>query len=378
VGFLHGLFMGFGLVLALVLFYGLLELDWPPRIALLTVVVAALTPGWIVYENWLFYDFPVLVLLAVACLGLFRFSRTGQWTDLVVFVAAVTSVTLTRSLFHLVWAIGSIGMIAFLRPRLGYRQALVVFALPLVLIGGWYAKNGIVFGFFGSSSWLGFSLAKTATAKLEPVDREAMVAKGEISSFALVTPFSPLERYESAAGVHFQDSGVAALSRRFKSSGAPNFNHRGFVDVSDRCRKDALRVIRVRPAIYGKSVFTALRRFFSSSVAFPPFLENLVVMAPIYYFGEMTWDRPVVVGAVFLGVLLFSFFGTLSALRQDRRSQGVVRLWVLWTLLWVLVVGSLVEIGENHRFRFMVTPLVWLTLADAGRRMARMWGNRKV
>jgi hypothetical protein len=31
-------------------------------------------------------------------------------------------------------------------------------------------------------------------------------------------------------------------------------------------------------------------------------------------------------------------------------------------LLWVLVVGCLLEVGENHRFRFAVTPLVWMTI----------------
>jgi hypothetical protein len=370
---LHWLYWCLGLCLALVLLKGLLELRWPPRVAVLAVAVAALTPGWIVYENWLFYDFPVLVLLAAACVALIGFVRTRGWGNLGVFVAALTCIALTRSLFHLVWVVGSIGMVAFLRPRPGPRRAIIVFVVPLILIGAWYAKNQVVFGFFGSSSWLGLSLAKTATAKLDSADREALVSTGELSPFSLVEPFSPLERYEAAAGVRYPDSDVEALGQRLKSSGYPNFNHRGFIDVSARCRDDALATLRLRPAVYRRSVATAVRRFFSSAVAYPPFLENLVVMAPVYRLGEMTWSRPIALAVVFFGVLLISMILMLRDFRQGRRAEGVVRLWVIWTLLWVFVVGSLVEVGENHRFRFLVTPLVWLTLADAGRRLAKVW-----
>ncbi len=367
---LQGFFSGLGLGLAMALFYGLVELDWPPRIAALAVAVAALTPGWIVYEHWLFYDFPVLVLLAVACVALLRFVGGGEWGSLGLFLVAVVVVALTRSLFHLVWVGVSLGILLAIRPRLSVRWVVTVFVVPLVVVAGWYAKNQVVFGFFGPSSWLGLSLAKTATARLGPEDREALVAEGVLSPWAQVKPFSSLELYEAAAAIQFEDSKVEALGQRLKASGHPNFNHRGFVDISAGCRTDAFAVILNRPSVYLNSVVTAIRRFFSSAVAYPPFLDNLVVMAPVYRFGEMTWSRPAAVAAAFWGALLISIFGAFGAFRQGRRGEGVVRLWVVWTLLWVLVVGSLVEVGENHRFRFLVTPLVWLTLADGGRRLS--------
>ncbi|RLE26903.1 MAG: hypothetical protein DRJ65_04445 [Acidobacteria bacterium] len=366
---LHGLFLVLGLGLAMAIFCGLVELHWSPRIAALAVAVAALTPGWIVYENWLFYDFPVLVLLTVACVALLRFARAGEWGSLGVFLAAVSAVALTRSLFHLIWVVVSLGILLTIRRRLGGWRTVALLVAPLFLVAGWYAKNQVVFGFFGSSSWLGLSLAKTATARLEPEDREALVAEGVISPWALVKPFSPLEWYEAAAKVQFEDSPIKVLGQRLKKSGHTNFNHLGFVDISAGCRTDAFAVIVNRPSVYLNSVATAVRRFFSSAVAYPPFLDNLVVMAPVYRFGEMTWSRPAAVAVAFVGALLISIYGALGAFRQGQRAEAVVRLWVIWTLLWVLVVGSLVEVGENHRFRFLVTPLVWLTLADGGRRL---------
>lgn len=366
---LHGLFLAMGLGLAMALFSGLLELDWPPRTAALAVSVAALTPGWIVYENWLFYDFPVVVLLAVAFVALLRSGRTGGWGSLAIFLAAVTTAALTRSLFHLVWVAGSVILVVLVRPQTRKKMMMVVL-VPIVVVASLYAKNQAVFGFFGPSSWLGLSLAKTATARLDPVDREALISGGVLSPFAMVKPFSPLERYEAAAGIRFPNSEIGALGRRLKSNGHPNFNHRGFVDVSAQCRLDAFEVIFRRPSVYAKSVTTAVRRFFTSAVAYPPFLENLVVMAPIFHLGEKTWSRPPVVVAAFVGALVFSILAAMRAVRRSDRAEWGMRLWVVWTLLWVLVIGSLVEVGENHRFRFLVTPLVWLTLADAGRRLA--------
>lgn len=367
---LHGLFLCLGMTLAMALFVGLLDLGWAPRTAVLAVAVCALSPGWIVYENWLFYDFPVLVLLAVAFVALLRFGREGRVRYLSVFVVTLTALTLTRSLFHLGWLIGSVWIILALRSRCTLRQWCCVLALPLLLTGGWYAKNQCVFGFFGSSSWLGLSLAKTATARLDPAERAAMVTKGMLSSYALIKPYSPLEDYEAVADIRYSDSTAPALGQRTKVTGQPNFNHLGFVDVSDQCRSDALKVIAGRPSVYADSVATAARRFFTSGVAYPPFLENLVVIAPVFRFGEKTWSSRAVVSLAFFGALVFSVLAAVGARRSENRAELALRLWVIWTLMWVLVVGSLVEVGENHRFRFLVTPLVWLSLADAGRRLS--------
>ncbi|MEN8163494.1 MAG: hypothetical protein ABFS37_05150, partial [Acidobacteriota bacterium] len=329
---LHGFFLCLGLGLALVLYSGLLELTWPPRTAALAVAVAALTPGWVVYEHWFFYDFPVLFLLAGACVALLRFARTGRWGSLGIFVAAVATVALTRSLFHLVWVLGSIVILLVFQPRLRVRRAVTVLLLPVLLVAGWYAKNQLMFGFFGPSSWLGLSLAKTATARLDPADREAMVSSEVLSPYALVKPFSPLEDYESAAGSRFPDSEIGALGQRLKSTGNPNLNHLGFVDVSAQSRADALEVIVRQPKVYRRSVGTAVRRFFSSAVAYPPFLDNLVVMAPIYQLGEKTWSSPPVVAAAFLGALVISILTAMRAFRLGQGAELSLRLWVIWTL----------------------------------------------
>ncbi len=359
---LHGLYLALGLVLAMTLLGGLVELGWPERTAILAVSAVALTPGWIVYENWLFYDFPVVVLLAVAVVALLRFARTDSGVDFGVFFGAVVLVALTRSLFHLVWLAGcSACLLPAVRRR---RPRIVVLFLPLFVVGSVYMKNTVLFGFFGPSSWLGMSLDKMVTARIEPGQRRNLVAAGELSPFAVVPPFSPLERYEEASGVRFPDSPIPALGRRTKENGQPNFNHLGFVEISARCRRDALVAVRRFPGVYMRSVVTAVRRFFSSGVAYPPFLENLLIVAPLYRLGEALWSRPIVIVIAFFGSWLISFRRILRAFQCGRPRDAVPWLFVCWTMAWVFFVGNLVEIGENHRFRFELISLIWIGLAS--------------
>ena len=124
------------------------------------------------------------------------------------------------------------------------------------------------------------------------------------------------------------------------------------------------------PSLYSSSVSKAVRRFFTSAVAYPPFLENLVVIAPVFHLGQMTWSRPISVLLAFVCALVISIVVAWRASQRGQRSEAAVQLWVMFTLMWVLVVGSLVEVGENHRFRFLLTPLIWLTLADGARRLS--------
>lgn len=366
---LRAAFVLMSLALALLLFAGLVEVGWKPRSAAAVVALLALSPGWICYEHWLFYDFPTVVMLAAAAVAIVRWGATRSTVALGFFVASVTGLALTRSVFHLVWVAGSLGVVAPAAGKFNRRVAVVLLA-PMVLVGGWYAKNEVVFGFFGSSSWLGMSLSKMTTARLLPEEREPLIAEGTISPMARVRPFSPLQDFEIEAGVRFQDSPPQVLGQRIKSTGAPNFNHRGFLEVSRQCRADALAVIRRSPAIYGRSVAIAVRRFLTSGVAYPPFRENLMVMAPVFVAGEASWSHPATITLAFGAALLFASWMGVRAWRSGDRSRSAAYCWIGLTMLWTLVVGSLAEVGENHRFRFVLSPLIWLMLADAGRRVA--------
>jgi hypothetical protein len=353
-------FLALGLALAVVIYLMLARLGLSPTISAVLVLLYATSPNWLMYENWLFYDFPNAVALVLAAWALLQYSRRETTPWLALFFLLVGAVVWTRSLFHVAWFLGSVAIVLLAKPQ-RWRRVVVAAAVPLVLIGLLYGKNLMVFGFFGSSSWLGMSLTKMTTARLQPTERESWMRDGRLTPVAQVPPFSPVESYESV-GVPVTDCGIPALGWRLRSTGAPNFNHIAYLDVSRASLSDAVTVIRERPGVYLRSVGAACARFFWSPVNYPPFRDNLVATASTYRLFESTVNLPPV--AAMLGLLAFSY-GGLRVWRWARGRGSKTDLffaWSVFTISWVFCVGNLLEFGENFRFRFAVEPLVVVLL----------------
>jgi hypothetical protein len=219
------------------------------------------------------------------------------------------------------------------------------------------------------------SLTRTTTALMDPGERLSWVRDGRLSSVALVPPFSPVESYESV-GVPVTDCGIPALGWRLRSTGSPNFNHLVYLDVSRASREDATTVMRLRPALYRRSVARACGRFFWSPVNYPPFQDNLVATAATYRLFESTVNLPPV--AALLGLLACAYGGIRGwrMLRGGGSGSDVFFAFSVLTIGWVFCVSSLLELGENFRFRFAVEPLVVVMLgamiADLLRRTRRV------
>lgn len=368
----HVIFMGLGLLLAVAIYLLLTRFGLSPLIAAVLVLLYATSPNWLMYENWLFYDFPNAVALVLAGGTLVVFGRTDSIRWLVLFFALLTAVVWTRSLFHPVWFAGCVGVVMVARPR-RWRAVAAAAAVPLVLIFVLFAKNLVVFAFFGSSSWLGMSLTRMTTAEMDPNERDAWVREELLSPVALVPPFSPVESYESV-GIPITDCGIPALGWRLRSTGAPNFNHLAYLEVSRMSLSDALTVIRLHPGVYLRSVARSGVRFFWSPVNYPPFRNNLVATASTYRLFESTVNLPPV--AAMLGLLAFAYGGVRGWrwLRGSGPGGDVFFAFSVFTIGWVFCVSSLLEFGENFRFRFAVEPLVFVML---GAVLAQVMSGKK-
>lgn len=70
--------------------------------ALLTILFV-ISPTAILYENWLFYMYPALVLLVLGALFVHRFAVTHQTRDGFWCFALLAALCLLMSLLHLIW-----------------------------------------------------------------------------------------------------------------------------------------------------------------------------------------------------------------------------------------------------------------------------------
>jgi hypothetical protein len=279
-------------------------------------------------------------------------------------------------------------------------------AVPLAVATLWYAKNYFYFGAFAGSTMFGLGLSNIGTLLATPEELTPLVEAGAVSPLALVS------RYEGAAvlfGTTTEPTGVPVLDRPRKSTGDFNFNYRPLVEINEQYAHDSFAVIRRYPASYMIGVLISNRLFFSPSSmneyfspqnraaakpferVFNPLLYG-VPAEPRYiaqpHFG---FDRPpslevnTSVWLIAWSALVF----VLGWLRVrpaffERTVEDRVALialgYLLFTMLYVYALGTLVELGENYRYRFVAEPFLAVVTAvlatDSVRRLAARWGRR--
>jgi hypothetical protein len=242
------------------------------------------------------------------------------------------------------------------------------------------------------------SLAKMTVFQLSEAERQRLVAEGKLSPLALIDPFSYLGAYHGVVPAR-EPTGVAVLDDELKgvyvnppTAGGfrQNFNNLTYVDVSNRYLEDAVRTVRMRPGTYLRAVTTACDLFFRPTSDFFTLAGNrqrvggLESLYNVAVYGVVS-SRP---GAslfpdhnvkryghapgriAWLAILAYAVvlvWAPLALWRGRRRAdhQGLppLVLGFLWsTVLYVMVVGNALEVGENNRFRLYTEPLVLVLL----------------
>lgn len=373
----HAVFVATFLACGLAVYAGsfllMRRLDVPEWIAFALATWMATSPSVVAYENWLFYSLPVAALLVVSALAFDRAVERRRRTDGIAFLAVVAVVCATRSLYHLVFLVAATCLLG-LAWRDG-RRAAIAAAIPLALVASLYAKNAVLFRHFAASTWTGMNLARMTTEALDPHEAEALVATGTLHPASLVPAFSKPAAYPPAYFASPTSSRVRALAWTEKTTGATNFNHAGYIAVADDLLRDAKWVLVHRPVVYLGSVARAWGIYFrpTGDLRFLG-IANIAALRPAMdaydsiFFGRWTWPSRRADGSVprywalILGLPLVFAAGVASALgrgpgRALDRRQRLLAGWLCFTIGYVALVGNLLELGENNRFRFETDPL---------------------
>ncbi len=358
--------------------YGTLAMLGANRLAaFLATVVFMLNPSLILYESLLYYTHAEGVLIMAAVFFLARWGLRTRPADLAGFWLLLACLGLTRSLFHPVFFIGlALAMALYLRrqqrPVNSFAIAAVLAMLPLA---AWCLKNLIIFGFFGTSSWAGMSLW-TKTNGYAPDQLGEFHSRGLISATALraeLLPFQPIENFTRDGLLAIDDCHHPADCRELRPGGYPNFNHIGYVALSRQLGRDALQLILHDPAAFCFNTAGAfsLTLWYASDSVQALFADNMAVLAPLerlyryVFFGFLgvksrhsdprLWVRTVCVSLLFA---LAYGSAIVQALRRqntpERFAAVLVCLFCMLAHAFVLATSSIIEFGENPRFRFPV------------------------
>lgn len=354
----------------------------------LSVLAAALflaSPAAVLYENLLFYTLPVALFLAAAPLAFRCWADDGGWRWGCGLASLLVLVVWTRSLFHPLWLLLPYGLLLLVRRSKGSVLAVAAGALLLASIPA--AKNQALFGFFGPSSWMGMSAARMTVFQLPRGERLELVRAGVLSPVSALPPWSSVESYGGIVPA-WEPRGVPAVDLARKPSGLINYNHGSFVEISRLYGRDAATLLRLRPGLFLRTLVDSFWSFFQPSSDFAPFGENLrriegwndlwsfVVSGrlwsydtyptlrreqPLLHLVRMLLSTPLFTLAAFLVLLPGAARWGLQGIRNpaDRRDAATI-LFLAGTILWVMLVGNLLEVGENNRFRFLVTPAMFV------------------
>ena len=118
-------------------------------------------------------------------------------------------------------------------------------------------------------------------------------------------------------------------------------------------------------------------------------MEPLVGRLALPHYGgsPQVWNACLM---TFQGLLLLGYgVGLVYGVMVVRRAVlslprnpvvGIMAGFLLWNVLWIVVVGNAVELGENNRFRFVADPLclalVGIFVDDRVRRLRRSESRR--
>jgi hypothetical protein len=386
-----------GLALAVVLFLLLRSFGLPDALSVALTAIYIASPACVLYENWLFYTYPLTLLLLLTALFWQRFVSRGRFLDALLVFACAAVLAMTWSLFHLVWLLGLVLALVLLRRR-DWRKVLAAAAVPMLIVTFWYGKNLAQFGQFTGSTWFGINFSKMTNSMLTVPERRALYDNGTISAVSMVPPFSNPDKYYSALPKP-TPIGIPVLDQELKPSTIPNFNNVLFIAVSRQYGRDALRVLVARPTAYLRGLVESYLLYFLPASAYLFMAGNAGHISGLERFASIAFDgrfsyhldhglrstqpaRHYSQGLLNTGwSLVFAYivvliFGLILLLRRSGSSF----FFVWFNVAWITLVANAVEVGENNRFRFMTDPLVFVFVASlasawlAGRR--RVTGNQ--
>ena len=373
------LFQTTGLI-ALLALYGLLRAArLSQAIAFVIAFVFMLNPTVILYEHLLYYTYIEGALILIAAFSLLQWCRGWQSRWAAVFWISLGCLGGIRSLFHPLFFIGLSGMLVYYfykkcpqrKPALIFCIASLLAIAPLGLV---CLKNNVVYGFFGASSWDGMSLwIKTCGYGSEEL--EQLHRRGIISNLALeaeLEPFRPLDKYPEGNHLKALPCHHPADCAPYKTTGKPNFNHIGYIDISRQLWKDSLALIRDDPARFAFQTLSSysLTLWYASDSVHGLFqnnmeiLDNLEKIYKYIYFGflgvQSRHSDPQLWVRAFCITMFFLIFYA-GAVVQSFRARGpsdiaiaAVCLFCMCIHAYTIAVSSIIEFGENNRFRFPV------------------------
>jgi hypothetical protein len=385
----HALYLLIGLAIPLCLFELMTRLGIRERPALLAAAIFCVAPSTVLYENWLFYAYPILFLFILSALLLHRFVSRPDLASGVAFFGCLAVIWSFHAMFHPIWYALIATMLALaMKPR--RRLIALAAGVPAALMLAVLIKNYVFFGDLapGSKVVQRANYAIMSAQFTPPELIHKLVREGKI------THILEMSIYEHPAG-DYRDlvpepipKGIPALDQTVKSTGYANWNSSWMVDVAALYKKDAVTLRNYYPRGWYLNLMANVDLYFFPAEDVDPFTndrhKNRLILDPIFHVYDYAisgqfrkQSPPWILWIVLPSALFFSIYRTLSWAWQVRRDMALwadaSRLTVAFmtfNILYEAAATILVGCWDHNRYRDFVSGeyavLIVLTI-EAGR-----------
>lgn len=391
-----------GMLLAGLVCAALIHIGARPRTSIALTAVATLNSALLSHAFEPRYDLFTAMLIAALVWSVARLRQHTGRLSIAAPLAIACVLTMTRAIFHPLWLFGfAVVLTVVLRKRLPIRRTVVVLIVALMTVGGWMAKNEIMYGRFTLSTWTGMNLLRSTLPAFNPATVESLRENGAVSVAAAVPPFSAYETYSregwdrpctasgsEADATSTRDFPEAFRTGPFDNAAPPNYNYRCFIPIYGQAGSDFRALVRAQPLTWAKARLWALNNWFE--VPEPKGSARSPLWHPLYRVSQVmlvtiphptlprSWQtNPIWVHQLPLSIVLLALTVALVlATATSRRRRDGLQLVLATTtslVIWSFVSGVFGELGEQSRFRNAIDPI---TIAIGGFVVLRLFSHR--
>ena len=367
-GAFHFLYMLMGFLMYVFIFKMLRVCKFNITLALIFSSLFVIHPSVILYENFLFYTYPIIFLLIACSYNLMKYLINKDKSSLILFCMGIVILCYIRSLFHLIFPIIIFGVLLFLeKDKMIYHYKL--FLISIVLVLSLFFKNWFIFDTFSSSSWLGLSLWKNYTY------HDVLPESGSLEnnySFKNIS-YYPKE-YQKVPQNY---TGIKSINDTHKGNQRVNFNFYGYINLSKDYKTLFLNKIIENPTKYAKNIIKSFGIYFKPVYDYS-FLDdnrakvNLMIeiysyLNPLYaleklFIGKDFYIKGIPLSKFLFTTLLFVAFVWIILKKKYPTELKMFYFFVFFITSYIMFVGNLIEIGENNRFRLLTSPMMYLCI----------------
>lgn len=348
-----------GLVFSLYLFFLMKHIGISRFIAFGLVLIFICSPTTLMYENWLFYTYPAAFLLCVSTYYLVMFLKYRKWQYIFGFFIALTILTLTRSIFR-VEILCFFFLVLFAVCKSDRKVILQTFIFPFIILSLYSIKQYVVFGtIHAGTSYVGRNLPERTAGFLSQEERQALSQSGLLPSFYFNNPNQVISSYPELDLP--KATGIPALDQQKRSTGKINFNHLGYLTLSDAYMNGLFETLKRYPMSYFKSFFITQIYFSPASqdgLARKVNNNNRVGKLSDYYDRIFLLKPPSsrLAWGLIVGLPALIIFGIVKAWRLYTKAPQNYMCWlplcfITFTILYFSAVTTGISTGDFNRYR---------------------------